>query len=300
MRISSGPINKGKVSVQVKTVLGQIRETLQIDPSEWLELLELTPKQYQSLLVPRAQVPLEVILRVAERYNLSLDSIFRNQIDFGVLAQRHQGNTSSIPGRYLPAAYSRTQTARVVFDFLEKKYGSFQTVAAARYLQISVQELIQKDQPINFQFYMDLFGYVHRSHRPKTGFYLEMGLHSTRVNKHGHLGTLFGSLESSQVVYEKMLGDLMPLFEKNNAYQIRKMNSEKALVRCDQNEEVASALKLRWIGSRHICEWKRGVFAGLPGYIGQPAASVRELKCVHRGDSHCLFEFDYSRRLSLN
>ena len=45
---------------------------------------------------------------------------------------------------------------------------------------------------------------------------------------------------------------------------------------------------------QHNCDYRLGVFAGIPQIYGMPVATHRDVECVGRGDDRCVYEFSWS------
>ena len=73
-----------------------------------------------------------------------------------------------------------------------------------------------------------------------------------------------------------------------------KLNDHECILETKTKPEVSEAFRVNEVGSLHVCTIRTGLFAGLPGFIGQPATRLHKPQCVHRGDPVCRFVFNYS------
>jgi hypothetical protein len=285
---------KSFLNSQIKSTLEQIKDTLQISEDEWLDILKVTQVEYSQFLSSQKSLPLSSVIRVADNFELSLTAMMDNKVDYRVLLGRFHENVTLIPKKYLHYAFSRYQTVSVMLDYIEKTLGSFARGMAIRYFQIPEVLLADDQGSINCLFFIDFFDYLNRTYKLTPEFFLAMGRHSTSHHKNRSLGLFFKNARKIREIYELMFGSLLPLYEQNCQYKILSMIQSKYLIQCHEKKDLAAALKIEHVGNIHFCLWKIGVFSSATGFIGLPNCQVKEKKCVHLGDSYCLFEIDVS------
>jgi predicted hydrocarbon binding protein len=177
-----------------------------------------------------------------------------------------------------------------MFDFLEERYGYPMVAMIGRRFQVHPLLFSQENGWMNNLFFTDMYSYLEESFKLPKNFYYDMGRHSTQVNANTELGFLYRELRKVKSVYERLFGEFAPFYEKNSTYQILKLSETHCTIRTRTKREVAQALDVKNLGSPAICQWKAGIFAAAPNYLGLADSNPRELKCVHRGDPFCVFE----------
>lgn len=279
--------------MKVNGTLENLRLTLGLSEQEWAKCLHFTPQGYQQFKLGKKEVLLATCMELAERFHFSLESLGNGSLDFRSVLAIHSGDTSYVPERYRKAAFSRFQTARVMFDFLEQRY-SFPLIAAiTRKFQVHPVLFSTEDGWISNLFFTDLYSYLDGLFRLPHDFYFQMGRHSSQVNANTPLGLSYKKLSQVHETYEHLFGDLAPFYELNSDYKIFKISRSQCVVRTRTKKSVAQEIGIKNLGSRSICEWKAGIFSATPNYLGYEDAYTRELQCVHRGDPYCVFDISF-------
>jgi len=293
MSISNPSKLMQKTSKNLLEVLGRIRVTLNLSHFHWSEILELTKSQYNKIYSGTKHIPLHSVLEISERYNLSLELIMENKVDYFAVAAFASGNLNYIHDKYKISAHSRNRTAIILLDYLERRRGWRARADVLRSFQLSEQAFSDSDGNINILFYDELMTYVsNRFHFQKETFW-EMGIHSIVFNKNTPLGREFSRVKNPSMIYERMFGDLLILYEKNCNYKITTLSDTQCVVECYSKADVAEALKLKNLGNPSICNWKAGIFMSAPGYLNLPFASAKEVACVHEDSACCRFIIEF-------
>ncbi len=301
MHLPNDPLKfrKNNQSFQIK--LENLRLALGLSHSEWAEHLHMTQGGYEKSVILGPKVSLATMFRLSETFHFSLDKFWKNELDYRALMANHlaQNDTENssqvylIPEKYQVAPFSRTRTGKVMFDFLESKAGTGLVLMVFRHFQMNPRLFDNLDGWINNIFFTDMFNFLEEMIPVSRNFYYLMGRQSTITNCQTDLGKVYRQMKGPKWIYENLFGELMPFYERNSNYQILDLNHDHCIVRTRTKKEIATALRVRHLGSPSICQWKAGVFSAASGYIGLKDAQIRETHCVHRGDPDCVFEINY-------
>ena len=117
-----------------------------------------------------------------------------------------------------------------------------------------------------------------------------MGQFSSSANRSSAFAKEFSKLKGPKEVYENLVPVLGVHFEKNHLYAIKSLKSNLCEIESKPNEEVLDALKSNTLGSANSCSARRGVASSFALYHGDRDVTVEEVKCIHRGDTNCVYQ----------
>lgn len=271
----------------------RLRLTAKIANKDWFDLLEVQWIDYHEMKSGQIPVSEKILERVAQYFDLTSEQIITGRVDFTGLALRFDQNPQPLPERYLKAAYGKRRTSITSIDYLERALGWRLKLDALTELGVSMSALCDPFAPVSMQMISDLVSYLHRRQFCSSDFFA-MGAYSYEANKDSLVGLLFSRSRSIQEVYELFFGDAMKIFEQNCSYKITHLTSDHLTLEVLTNPDVGAEAGVRHLGNRHLCDLKRGMISATTRYVGLTNAMVRETSCVHRGDTTCRFEVDFS------
>jgi predicted hydrocarbon binding protein/predicted transcriptional regulator len=279
---------------QIFRTLEKLRITVGYSHADWADALGLSKPQYASSYLSQKSVHLNNIQNLEPVINASVETIVSGQIDWNAVEAHKSGNHSYLPERYMTAAFSRKRTAVTMLNFSDRILGPHFTATLLRNLQIHRSALANPDEFVNVQLGNDILTYI-KSYNVGAGFIVGIGKNSTRTNRSSLLGKELSKEKSITRIYERMITELIHLYEKNCSYRLLSLDDNSCVIESKDNPDVAEALKVHHIGSAEICLYKQGILTAMPEYIECPSAVVQETHCVHHGDSSCRFAVDFSK-----
>lgn len=277
--------------------LERLRVTARLSQTEWCDLLGVFWQDYQKLKFGEYQIDDKAIDGLASYFQIPASSIIEGQIDFSALALKRERPQDTLPEKYQKAAFSRRRSVVTSVDFLESRFGWRLRADALNKLELPESVVQNPYGAISVQCIVDLCTYLKRRGFTTNDFFA-MGVYSYEACKDTLLGRVFSELRNPTEIYEVFITEAMKLFESNCRYTIHRLSPGYVFIEVTSDRDVAAKLKVRHIGSKELCEFKAGLAASIPLFHGLPAAKVREVKCVHRGDSTCLFEISHKTHSS--
>ena len=277
----------------IADTLEHLRAATRIEFQDWYDVLQMRWEDYQDFKVGRSVLPARSLMRVADHFALEFDNILSGKIDFKALTMKFEEGDETMPGNYLQAAHGRRRTSITSVDFLEARHGWRLRMDVTRKLGVSETALSDPFAPISMQFITDLCSHLHRRQFRAQDFF-DMGTYSYVGNKDSLVSKLFSELRTPAEVYELWFTETMKLFERNCFYTIKRMGDSSLTLDVLSRPDVAADMGVRHLGNEHVCSLKAGMFAIQPKYLDLPPATVRETKCVHKGDEVCRFEIDFA------
>lgn len=281
-------------SPQIWETVERIRRSLQLSHGAIASLLQMSPRLYWKYRRRKRPPSLHSFTDFALALRLSVDSVYAGNIDFRSLRLHFRGKRDYLPERYQCAAFSRRRTSVYLLDYIERFHGWRARDAILRRFQLTEELLSDPDGSINIRFLTDLCKYLRETGVPDHEF-VRMGSYSVITNRNTPLGKLFASFRHPYVAYERLFSGLIgQYYDENFQYRLLRMNSSECLMEARQNQDVASALGLKALGSRQTCDARLGAMLSLPGYLSLPYSKARKLACQHEGDSTCRYFVDFS------
>lgn len=288
--------NKNR-SPSVAETLERLRVTTNTTSSEWFDILQLSWTDYQLIKLGRV-IPTETLTdRVAKHFNLNGRDVLAGNINYSALALKIEENDSTeLPETYSKAAFGRMRTSISSVNFLEESVSWRLRLDAIRKLKVSESALRNPFAPISMKFITDLCEYL-RQRQFRNGDFFAMGAYTFEANNQTLISKFFAEISNPKEAYEFFFNDCMKLFEQNCNYTVTKTSDASLTLEYITNPDVAAETGIRHLGSNHVCQVKMGVAAVIPRYLGLPSAKVKEVACVHLGDSACRLEVDFSQAL---
>jgi hypothetical protein len=231
--------------------------------------------------------------RVSGYFGCPSEHLLSGQINFSELAIRFEPQNVTLPAEYLHAAHGRRRATISAIDFLERWAGWRLKLATVRKFNLPEAELRNPFAPVSVQLLTDICVFLR-----ERGFidfdYHRMGEFTFEANRGSMVARLLAECMSVAQLYDFYFNQVMPLLEANCHYDLVTLSSTHGVVEVRTISDVGAELGVRHIGSRELCAFKRGIIAVMPRYLGDLPARVCETSCVHRGDSICRFEFDFT------
>lgn len=273
--------------------LTRIQWALHIEDALLAEMLGLPLKRMRSLRNAGSAPPAANLFGVADCFHLSIENLLNGSVDFQALTEFFRMNLNYIPDRYAESAFSKRRAALPVLTFLQKRYGDYTLDRHLRHFQVRREAFSQHDERINIQFLVDLCSHLNRLGFSESDF-IDIGRFSVDANRGGAIEKAFQALRTPGSFYEELVDGLVNRYDENWNYSLQRLTSDVASVRLTQRPEVSEAMKTDKMGSALLCSLKGGVGASLLGFKHLPHAQVQHTRCIHRGDSECLYEFDFT------
>lgn len=277
---------------QVWERLERIRFALGLLDRDFAKLLELKPEEYLEYREARTALPVTSILPLLSEANLSIERFMVGDIDIPAVEAHYRKDFDFVPERYLRGAFSRRRTPVHILGFLESRFGWQARAQALSHFQVTESAIGKVDELINLNFSADLASYLNRRGHGAEFFY-QAGLHSSVVNWNSAFAETLRAQSSLKSVYEVGIAELMNFVEQNHEYRLTHLTETHATLVSRQRNEVLAALEARKFGNSLLCQLRLGVGAAFVRYLGLPEARAVEVRCVHRGDPHCQFEYDF-------
>ncbi len=271
----------------------RLRITSELSSPQWLEMLNLSWNEYQNFKISQLELSQKCLENVAAYFDLTTEQVIKGQIDYQALGMQFEKGFKELPEIYAKAAFGRKRTSITSLDFVEKFAGWRLRLDALRKLEVSESLLQDPFGAISMRFITDLCTYLRQRQFKKSDFFA-MGSFTYEGNKNSVVGKLFSEMPSAKDAYEFFFQECMKLFEQNCIYTITRMSDNDLSVEYITNPYVAAESGVKHLGNTHVCQVKMGLIANIPRYLGLPASKIKEVSCVHNGDSVCCLEVDFS------
>lgn len=284
--------NLWKAPDSVNTV-EQLQATSHLPEDQWLDLLEMTWKEYYSFRAGQSELGRKSLENLSSFFDLSLPQLVEGEIDFRNLSINKAPKDSHIPEQYLVGAHGRLRTTITSLEFLEKKYGWRLKSDVLKKFDLFESNLQDAFAPISIRLITEICDYLYKRQFTADDFY-QMGVYSYEGNKHTLLSQIYSEIHSFKDAFQALFTHVMPLFEQNCAYHFEFLKDGNGLVTVQSNPDVAAALKVKALGSPHTCQLKGGIWASTALYFGLDLPKVSHLRCEHKGDGICEYLVDFS------
>lgn len=263
-----------------------------LSEDQWFDLLQLSWNEYFSFRSGRKDLNLESLERLSAFFNIELSDLLAGRVGFKELALKMSRQDTGVPERYLVAARGRFRSTITAIDSLGDLYGWRLRQDILSKFNLSESQLQDPFTPISIRLITEICDYLHRRQFTSQDFF-RMGVYSYYGNKDTILSKIYSEIDSFKDAIEALFTDLMPLFEANCHYKYEALPDGRGLVTVRSISDVASALRVKFVGSPLTCQFKGGIWASTALYFGLNVPKVSHPKCEHRGDSSCQYILDY-------
>lgn len=277
----------------IRVFIKRTRDALGLEEEEISDQMQVSHPLYKKIMSGQSSVSIHSLKNLADNYNLSLEAIKQDKVDYETLLEHKKGNLDFIAKKYTIGAYSKRRTVTNFLDYIKNFIGYELFEEVERYFQLNHEIYSNQDGYINIHFFEDIYTYVKERHHFTEKMFYDIGRYNIVTNKNTVFAKSLRELDSPSQLFEHFMLNLINLIENNSTYEVISLSESMCVVESTASEKVKDELKVKRIGSRETCIYRAGALAVVPSYISFPEAIVRETKCVHRGDAVCRFEIDY-------
>lgn len=174
---------------------------------------------------------------------------------------------------------------RTMIAYLRKHRGEAAVDAMVRDCGLPLEHLMNENNWVSFDVYTQLCGFMKTTFHDPNVMY-RVGLFTfSNADNFGTLGKLALSLLNPHNLYGRVpsVANQAVRFGK---YEIVELGGNRCLLQF-RNLPAYPFYK-------HNCNYRLGLFAGIPQLFALPIAHHRELECVEWGHDRCLYEFTWS------
>lgn len=270
-----------------------LQATSQLSEDHWLDLIQMTWKDYFDFRTGQKPVEEKTWENLAAYFDLPIEKLHMGEIDYRSLSISKTPKSIHMPDYYLVSPQGRLRSTITSIDFLEHKYGWRLRSDVLKKFNLYEPHLQDAFAPISIRLITEVCDYLYkRQFKPEDFF--QMGVHSYVGNKNSLLPKLYSEIVNLTDTYEFIVKNVMPLFEQNCHYTFEILKDGNGLITMKSNADVAAALKVKHLGSPHLCHLKGGIWASTALYLGLNLPRVTHPKCEHRGDHICHYHLDFS------
>jgi hypothetical protein len=272
---------------------------LGLTASKWGDLLGLTDDEYAKKYNQDSfGVQIDTISTLAETLDLSMDSIFKGDIDYTVLARHCRGDLHCISERYVGAAsLSPIRSVANLLSYVEFRCGDPVRQMLMRNLQLHSSAFSSLDRRVNILLVTDLAAEC-RSIGLMDDDFIAAG-EQLLVFEYDRMSR---KLEEERVpkktkdIYSYYIEGLPKHVERTFSYEIAALDNDGCVIHSDLTDEVRDGLKTQTYGSKDVCLMRKGILSCPPAYGGLPRAKVEKMACVHQGDDECVYDIRFLQK----
>lgn len=276
----------------IRQTLERIRTAIDASSEAWSDITNLTAQEYQKLRLAQDELPVTNLMKVARNLDLNVEMLLNGNIDYDALSEHFAGNAAYVPAKYSVGAFSRRRTIINILDCLTASLGPEVRYRVLKRFQIKPKILSEPNGYVNIRLVADALD-VAAQVLPEKCLAFMLGAHSAASFKESPIGLTLRKLHTVSSIYEYIVYELKSLYDENHQYTIASLTEDGCVVHSKPSEKLMDALKTRFPGSVSVCQYRVGVAASAPTYIGMPMASVRKTHCIHWNDPYCSFEIGF-------
>ncbi|MBC7397767.1 MAG: hypothetical protein H7333_10025 [Bdellovibrionales bacterium] len=267
-----------------------IQSALNLDDPSTAELLELTSEKFIELRDKRKSPAARGVNRFATQMGIGFDSLFTQQVNYKVLAQRFGGDSANaIPEKYLLNANSKRRTVSNILDFVEKSMGYGRRAQILRHFQLNESIFLKPNDPIHLNLTLDIAGYLHQINKNDFLLY-KMGTYSVLQYRNTAVTSSLAESTGEVETYERMFCDIVPRFlEKNFRWEIFRVKDSRMILNGHPDEALLREIRAHPEKHRLACVIRSGFLGGMTAYTGAPVRRVMKSHCVSSGHAFCRY-----------
>jgi hypothetical protein len=286
-------------SLRLIDSIERLQALSRLNESDWLDLMNVSWAEYDSFRAGLDRLPYAAFEKVADYFELATVDLFIHKIDFRDIAQRQTPRHARLPDRFLAGAYGRLRSTIGAIESLEKNYGWRLKHDVLRQFQLFEPSLMNPFAPVSIRLMTEICEYLHHRQFSERDFF-NMGTYAYDSDRESLIGSIYRELTNFREAFKVFATVLMPLFGQNCSYGFQMKDEHTGVLVMRSNPDIAAELRLKVLGSPHICQVKAGSWASLLFYFQMTLPQVTHPECEHRGDAACKFVFDFSNCQNLS
>jgi len=279
-------IEAGHINHSLDRFFKELRSALGNDLDDVLEELELSRAALSS------RISLKTVNLVANRFNVTMDSIFEGTVDFETLKNQFQGS-AVIPKKYTGIEYSSRFSSIYMVNCCKKLMGPQGTRLLLQRFQLKEDHFENMSDRNNILLPSDLCAYVNQYYGSDK--VEEMGESSLELMSQTEVGKNMKELVKGREYFDYYFNELLPgNVEKNYSWKIHKQGPGFIEVQGLPNPEVVEALGRDRVITPHLETLRMGFLKSIPKLYQDVSTKVLKMKSMSNGDSFDLLRLDYA------
>ncbi len=298
MIVAKGKIStrKGQGAYDVKTVqfISRLQSVLNLSDSYLADVLKLEITEYDKFKEHSRPVKISELIRLADHFNFSVEAFSADQVDFEILRQQHIKNFNYLPEKYTFQAFSKKRLLQTVSSYLGLYFHWSIKEDLFRYFQIQDIDQADPNDRMNVYLFEDVLKYLRTVGLGETQIF-NIGIHSVESSRRTTFEESLSTCLLPNEMFEKYFSESILLIEKNNRYQITKLNYFCCEVESHEIPDLLDAFRVRKIAGKERCIYRKGALSAVTRYIGFEDSKVTETHCVHDDGSCCKYLIQFGR-----
>lgn len=267
-----------------------IQEALGLSDSEYLKILEITPKEFNKIKNSQSKFTTVAIGNLCDALELDIDRVFSGDIDYEAMCKHRHGENLTLPEKYSVPSQSLA-TARSIlskFSFLDRYYDPGYSRRLMRKFQIRPQIFNHPDLRVSPVIGIDIMKQLVRDGFDEHDLRL-MGNHTIDVYRKTKLGRELSRFKTAKEIYRAMHEELMHYFDGLWDYQLTKLTDKGCTVAVTTKQRISDVFSDHTVGSREICLFRQGTYMTILSNIYPDVARLLESECMYSGGKRCIY-----------
>lgn len=242
-----------------------------------------------------SKLPLTQTIRLLEQFNVSLDSVMKETIDYDCLHSQYLGQ-DILPGKYLDKVpFSSRYTSIYMLNFVTQEFGEQTTQTIMKHFQLKKSHMQDLASTNNFLLPFDICNYVYEYYGNE--MVEKMGQSSFELLANSFNGKLLSQASGVEEMFELFFEEIAPSsVEKNYFWNIEKICSNKITVAGRPNPEIREAFgsdnKITQEAAHLL---RKGFLKMMPALNGDFDVTIETTRITKSGDLVDLYDIHYKR-----
>lgn len=238
-------------------------------------------------------IPLLKLGKLADRLNITIDSIFLRQVDYPALKAQLEGR-SILPARYLGTEYSSRFSSIYMFNFMVKNFGKSSADLIRQRFQLKDSHFENIKDRNNILLPSDLCDYIHQYY----GLDVVEGMGESSLDLFAASGMSrdFKHQVKQSDYFDFFFNELLPSsVEKNYQWKIHSQGPGFLEVRGLACAEVIESLGSKNVITPPLEALRKGFLKSIPKLFFTCTAKVHMAQSMSGGDNCDLYRLDYNQ-----
>ena len=243
-----------------------------------------------------SKLPLTQTIRLLEQFNVSLDSVMKETIDYECLHSQYLG-LDNLPGKYLDKVpFSSRYTSIYMLNFVTQEFGEHTTQTIMKHFQLKKSHLQDLTSTNNFLLPFDICNYVYEYYGSE--MVKKMGQSSFELLANSLNGNRLSQASGVAEMFELFFEEIAPRsVEKNYFWNIEKICSNKITVAGRPNPEIREAFGSdKKITQEAAYLVRKGFLEMMPALIGNFDVTIETTRKTKSSEVCDLYDIHYSTK----
>lgn len=287
-------ISQKSFNARMRLILKELKHALGVDARTFMDLIQVSAMDYRQILKGTSEASIAGLHHLARSIHVNDSALYTGEIDFEAVGRQFRGDHHAVPKRYQDPMHqlSRTRGVQVLLTYFMVHRGAAFVDRILKTLQIRQEFFTDANRYISSKIVLDLFQQltvqgIALDEMMHVGM-LNIALTPTELKK--TLGAIHDPRQSYLYFHEELI---TKFYDRMFDYRLRKISNAGTVGEVHVREEAQDIFKEKILGSKAMCNYRKGVYSSHLLHSKSKVATVLESECMYEGGHRCVYHLSW-------